>query len=60
MPVDGDQGDASTCDLSRSCVNCEARPVRITFSTSLYLAAVELVGSANKILRQDRDAEQGR
>ena len=57
--VDGDQGDVSTCNRSKPCVNCEARPVRILFSTSLYLTAVELVGSAGKILRQNRDVEKG-
>ena len=59
MLVDGDQGDATTCNLSKPCVNCEARPVRITFSTSLYLTAVELVGSASKTLHQNMDAEKG-
>ena len=57
--VDGDQGDASTCNRSKPCVNCEARPVWITSSMSLYLTAVELVVSAIKILRQNRDAEKG-
>lgn len=58
MLVDGDQGDASTCNLSNSCVNCEARLVRITFAMSLYLTAVERVVSASKILRQNRDTEK--
>ena len=58
MIVDGDQGDASTCKLSKRCVYCEVRQVWMAFSMSLHLAAVDLGCNARQRLRQKRDAEK--
>ncbi len=58
MIVDGDQGDASTCNLSKPCGYCEVRQVWMAFSTSLHLAAVDLVDNARQTLSQKRDVEK--
>ncbi len=58
MLVDGDQGDASTCNLSKPCVYCEVKQVLVAFSMSLHLTAADLVGNARQTLRQKRDAAQ--
>lgn len=56
MLVDGDQGDASTCNLSKPRVYCEVTQVWMPFSMLLHLTAVELVSNARQTLRQKRDA----
>ena len=58
MPVDADQGDASSCDLSEPCVCCEVRQVWMTFSVSLHLAAVDLAGNARQTLHEQRRRER--